>query len=595
MKTFVWILRNRGDAMTTLPRQAAIAAGFLASAFLAGAAGAESSTPLPPDTTLATTSATTQITVPALSPEAEALRAELAHQYVPESAERAFYEARGYLPVWLAEYGEATPAAQALLSWASRADANGLPEGRYGAAVLAARLAKAGSGSINDKAANDKAALEIALTRLFLTYGRDISSGLLEPRRLGRNFDLEPRRPDTAVLLADAGATGDTAAFLDGLTPAGPAYDRLLKLYDEMRMIARAGDWGPLIDAGRTLRPGDRHSRIEQLRGRLIALGEMTPVEVVATSEVMNDATQPTTDPLLFDAALEAAVRRFQERHGLNTDGVVGAMTLAALNTTAAERSAQAAVGLERMRWLNYDLGARHIVINTAAYTMMMIEDGAPRFSTRTVVGKSRRFQTPEFNDRLEYIVVNPYWNVPYSIASKEILPLLKEDPTYLEQNNMELLESDLPASMIDWSQVTRGSFPGRIRQRPGPANALGSVKFLFPNKHSIYMHDTPSRRLFARDRRAYSHGCVRLEDPTGFAHLLLSLQDDDPVGTFEKLREYGSERWVTVREPIPVYVTYRTAWLDADGTRQFRADVYRRDRDVIAALTASGVSISSE
>jgi murein L,D-transpeptidase YcbB/YkuD len=134
----------------------------------------------------------------------------------------------------------------------------------------------------------------------------------------------------------------------------------------------------------------------------------------------------------------------------------------------------------------------------------------------------------------LEYIVVNPYWNVPYSIASKEILPLLKEDPTYLEQNNMELLDSDLPASLIDWSQVTRGSFPGRIRQRPGPANALGSVKFLFPNKHSIYMHDTPSRNLFARDRRAYSHGCVRLEDPTGFAHLLLSLQDDDPVGTFE-------------------------------------------------------------
>jgi murein L,D-transpeptidase YcbB/YkuD len=400
--------------------------------------------------------------LPALSPAAEALRTELAHQYVPESAERAFYEARGYLPVWLADYGGATPAAQALLSWAGQADANGLPEGRYGVPALAARLAKAGSSSISDKAA-----LEIALTRLFLTYGRDVSSGLLEPRRLGTSFDLEPRRPDPAVLLAGAGATGDIAAFLDRLAPPDPAYDRLLKLYDTMRMIARTDDWGPQIDAGRTLRPGDRHRRIEQLRGRLIALGEMTPVEVVATSEVMNDATQPTTDPLLFDAALEAAVRRFQGRHGLNTDGVVGAMTLAALNTTAAERSAQAAVGLERMRWLNYDLGARHIVINTAAYTMMMIEDGAPRFSTRTVVGKSRKFQTPEFNDQLEYIVVNPYWNVPYSIASKEILPLLKEDPTYLEQNNMELLESDLPASMIDWSQVTRGSFPGRIRQRP--------------------------------------------------------------------------------------------------------------------------------
>jgi murein L,D-transpeptidase YcbB/YkuD len=286
-------------------------------------------------------------------------------------------------------------------------------------------------------------------------------------------------------------------------------------------------------------------------------------------------------------------VQRFQARHGLNTDGIVGAMTLAALNTTAAERAAQVAVGLERMRWLNYDLGARHIVINTAAFTMTMIENGDPRFSTRTVVGKSGRFQTPDFNDELEFIVVNPTWNVPYSIASKEILPLLQEDPTYLEQNDMELLGSDLPASEIDWSQVTRGSFPGRIRQRPGPGNALGAVKFLFPNQYSIYMHDTPSRKLFARDRRAYSHGCVRLQDPIGFAHLLLSLQDDDPVGTFNRLRARGGEQWVRVREAIPVYVTYRTAWLDADGVRQFRADVYRRDRDVMAALAAAGVSAS--
>jgi murein L,D-transpeptidase YcbB/YkuD len=230
-------------------------------------------------------------------------------------------------------------------------------------------------------------------------------------------------------------------------------------------------------------------------------------------------------------------------------------------------------------------------MINTAAYTMTMFENGAPRFSTRTVVGKSGRFQTPEFNDQLEFIVVNPTWNVPYSIASREILPQLQEDPTYLEQNNMELLDSDLPASEIDWSQVTRGSFPGRIRQRPGPDNALGAVKFLFPNEYAIYMHDTPAQKLFARDRRAYSHGCVRLQDPVGFAHLLLSLQTDDPVGFFDRMRALGGEKWIRVREPIPVYVTYRTAWLGDDSVRQFRADVYRRDRKVMAALAAAGVS----
>jgi murein L,D-transpeptidase YcbB/YkuD len=523
-----------------------------------------------------------------LSPSAESLRANPVLQRNPASAERGFYEARGYLPLWIAEDGAATPAARALIKWAGAADANALPVGRYDVSGLAYRLGRADSAD-----RREAAVLELALTRLFLTYGRDITSGLLDPQSVSRSIKIELRRPDPAALLAGIGAATDVTAYLAALVPADPGYSRLLTLYVSMREIAQNGDWGPQIAKGKTLHAADRSPRVEQLRARLIAIGDMKPIQRVATSEVINDATpQPTTDPLVFDPALEAAVRRFQDRHGLNTDGTVGPQTLAALNTSAAERADQVAVNLERMRWLNYDLGARHVIINIAAFTMSLMENGAPRFSTRAVVGKSRRHQTPEFNDYLEFIVVNPTWNVPYSIATKEILPLLQEDPTYLEQHNMELLGSDLPSSMIDWSEVTRRSFPGRIRQRPGPGNALGSVKFLFPNEHSIYMHDTPSRKLFARDRRDYSHGCVRLEDPTGFAHLLLSLQEDDPVGTFDRLRGRGGERWVKMEEQIPVYVTYRTAWLDADGIQRFRADVYKRDRDVIAGLTVAGTSV---
>jgi murein L,D-transpeptidase YcbB/YkuD len=570
--------------MIPLPRQAAFAAVFLASALLAGAAGGESPTSSPE---VLPAQSASQAPAESLSPAAESLRTELVRQRGPASAEQRFYEARQYAPLWLADDGSATPAAQALINWANAADINALPVDRYGVAGLAIRLGQAPSGAFSDAAG-----LEIALTRLFLTYGRAISSGLLEPQAVNSNIDVEPRRPDPTMLLARMGSAANAAAFLDTLIPSDPAYDRLVTLYADMRDIVRNGDWGAEIDSGESMRLGDRGLRIEQLRARLIAIGDMTPTERIASTEVRNDAAPVPTDPRVFDPALEAAVRRFQDRHGLNTDGTVGAQTLKALNTSAAERAEQVAVNLERLRWMNYDLGWRHILVNTAAFTMTMIENSAPRFTTRTVVGKSGKFQTPEFNDHLEFIVVNPTWNVPYSIATNEILPELQKDPTYLEQNNMELLDSDLPSSLIDWSQVTRRNFPGRIRQRPGLDNALGSVKFLFPNKYSIYMHDTPSRKLFARDRRDYSHGCVRLENPAGFAHLLLSLQNNDPVGTFERLRDRGGERWVTIEEQIPVYVTYRTAWLDSDGVRHFRADVYERDRDVVAAMTAAGVSV---
>lgn len=500
--------------------------------------------------------------------------------------ERAFYAARGYAPLWLAPDGSATDAADALLDWIGEADAHALPPQRYDTSGLAARLAR-------PLTPREAATLELELTRLFVRYARDLTSGLLDPRQVSRQIHVTPPRTDPAQLLEDAAGTRDMSAFLASLSPANPDYRRLLELRREMHRIVRDGDWGSPIAAGPTLRPGDRSPRVAEVRDRLIALGDLPTEEQVARNEVMNDATPSSGDPMAFDATLEAALLRFQERHGLNTDGAVGPMTLAALNTPASTRAEQVAVNLERLRWLNRDLGRRHVMINAAGFSMSFFEDGERRFTTRTVVGQAGRFETPEFNDELEYIVVNPRWNVPRSIATQEILPELRQDPYYLEKNNMELVDAEMPASEIDWSTVTPGSFPWRVRQRPGPQNALGAVKFLFPNEYAIYMHDTPAKHLFAKDERDFSHGCVRLEDPYEFAHLLLSYQTADPAGMFDRLRARSGEQWVTLEQTIPVYVTYRTAWVSDDDTWQFRADIYRRDAAIGAALRDAGVTVA--
>ncbi|HSF96359.1 MAG TPA: L,D-transpeptidase family protein [Thermohalobaculum sp.] len=521
----------------------------------------------------------------------------------PGEPVRAFYEARGNAPFWLSEDGRATDASRELLAWAGEAAAHALPARRYGVGALATRLAERGQ-----RAPSEAAAIEAALTRLYLTYARDLSSGIVVPTEVSDEIDVEPTRPLPAALLQDLEGASDIAAYLASLRPADPAYDGLLGLHREMQAIEAAGGWGATVDPGPTLRAGDRDDRVAQLRARLTALGDLQPRGDTTPDSARLAANQITTDagpadgsaqfagiidPRFFDEELDLALRHFQARHGLNTDGVAGPATIGAVNTTAAERAAQIAVNLERLRWFEMARDRRTVFINIADYSMKMIENGEVRFETRTVVGKASKHRTPEFNDELEYLVVNPIWNVPYSIASKEILPLLKENPDYLTENNMELTGSDVPASEIDWSTVTRRSFPGRLRQLPGPDNALGFVKFLFPNRHSIYMHDTPSRKLFARDRRDFSHGCVRLEKPYDFAHLLLSLQPEvsDPVEKFDRLREKEGEQWIRLADPIPVYLTYRTAWTAGDGTIQFRADVYGRDRAVSQAMARAGAA----
>jgi murein L,D-transpeptidase YcbB/YkuD len=483
----------------------------------------------------------------------------------------AVYAARADAPIWMAEDGSR---GRALIAALREAGSHALPSARYAPDRLQTLMR---DGTVSEA--------EIALSRAFLLYARDLSSGLLEPRNAASNVRVETVRPDPADLLAAAAKAPDIAAHLDALAPADPAYARLRRAYAALR--GAEGDWGPALQAGPALRLGDSGPRVAALRARLAALGDM-PADRPASDGAGDDAA-------VFDAELAEGVRRFQRRHGLNTDAVVGPRTLEALNTPLAQRIDQIAINLERMRWMNRPLGARHIVVNQADFTVTLWDAGRALFQERVIVGQ-RSNQTVEFSDEMEYLVLNPSWHVPRSIATEELLPELQEDPGLLSRRNMILARVDggpvpLDPSTHDFSGYTAADFPYRIRQQPDAGNALGLVKFMFPNDHAIYLHDTPTKRLFDKDQRTFSHGCVRVRDPLRLAELLLAPQEADPRGFIDRVLATGAERYVNLVEHVPVHLIYRTAWVEADGTRHFRADVYGRDAQMRAALEAAGVT----
>ena len=423
---------------------------------------------------------------------------------------------------------------------------------------------------------------------------------MLTPRKVDRELHVKPPRPDRAALLARIAASAEPRLVIADLAPADPGYDALRARLGAFRRLAAAGGWAEATPKVRVLRPGDRGPAVAALRARLIELGDApqpAPLRMAAAGDADPAAAASAAAAATFDPGLEEAVKRFQRRHGLNADGVPGRRTFAAMRADADWRLRQIAVNLERMRWMNRDLGERRIIVNQADYTMQVFFGDQVVQQMRVVIGKARKHRTPEFSDTMTHMVVSPSWNVPKSIATKEILPELRANPAYLQEKNMTLIPTGgepVPADpfLEDWERFSEGYFPFRIKQAPGAGNALGRVKFMFPNNFAIYLHDTPSRHLFAKDGRAFSHGCVRVEKPLDLAHLLLSGQSSDPEGLFSRLERKGEETWVKIREPLEVHLTYRTVWVDAEtGEDHFRADVYGRDRKVWKALEAAGVS----
>lgn len=417
--------------------------------------------------------------------------------------------------------------------------------------------------------------LDFLLTDAFLVLASHFHSGWLNPETLTPEWHPCERDADFAGILEKALQEKRIREALEDLLPKHEEYYRLRQALDRYRMISNQGGW-PRVLEGPALRKGDMDERIIALGQRLILAGDLD--------------VHTRVDLKLFDDVLERAVIGFQLRHGLDPDGIVGRQTLEDLNVPVEERIKQTMINMERWRWLPGCLEERHILINIANFELKVVEEGQTIKAMRVIVGRHYR-QTPVFSGKMTYLVINPYWNVPPGIAGKDILPEVRKDIEYLANNNMRALQGwgantvEIDPATVDWKKVTARNLPYRFRQDPGPDNALGRFKFMFPNKFHVYLHDTPKRELFLKAIRTFSSGCIRVENPFDLAEYLLSDRSEWKRDDIKRMIDRSVERIVTIRNPMPVHLLYWTAWADREGTINFRRDIYGRDKRLYAAL----------
>jgi len=413
-------------------------------------------------------------------------------------------------------------------------------------------------------------------TDAYITLAAHMLSGRVDPVSIEPDWTALPRERDLAAYLHAALTQDAVEDSLEALAPSSDSYRRLVDALERHRVLEAAGGWTG-VDAGPVMRPGDRGPRIAQLRARLTATGQLPETEVEAE------------DPELFDEAMDAAMRRFQRSLSLEPDGLVGARTLAQLNVTPQQRIDQIRANMERWRWLPEDLGERHIRVNIADFSLEARAGGEVEQRHDVIVGRLFR-RTPVFSASMTYFVLNPWWETPASLTVRDKLPAFRNDPGSVERLGFQVIDRQgqlVDPSTIDWQSVPAQNFPYRVRQAPGPLNALGVVKFMFPNRHNVYVHDTPTRGLFARVRRDFSSGCIRVQDPMRLADWVAA---DTPAFTPERMRTIvagGTETRVSLRRPVMVHILYLTAVTDAESGVRFVDDLYDRDGGLIAALDA--------
>ena len=472
-----------------------------------------------------------------------------------------FYEGRGHRTAWVSG-GRLTRQAESLLRAAAQSSQDGLDGAVYARVAQDARaVRRASAGDWADPVLD----LDIRVSYALARWADEMTAGRFDPRGKTTMWSLFPTGTDLAAVLARASQAGLADDLRSELFPQHPQYQALRRELERYRELARQGGW-PEVEGGPMLRPGQRSARVPGLVARLVAGGELE--EGAAAFEPAAAA------PPLYDARLAAVVKDFQERHGLQADGILEKTTVAALNVGVEERIRQIEVNLERWRWLPRRLGQRYIVVNIPTFELEGYEAGRRAVRMRVVAGTAGETPTPVFTERMTHVVFSPYWNVPPNIAREEVGPAAWHNRSYLVRNNFEVLKG---SKVLDPASVDLNDKGLQFRQRPGPGNSLGLVKFMLPNKYNVYLHDTNAKKLFREVQRDYSHGCIRVQEPLALAQWLLG----GTGWTDDRIRaamQGGREQHVTLAEPVPVYVAYFTAWVDDDGRVSFRPDVYRHD-----------------
>jgi L,D-transpeptidase YcbB len=525
------------------------------------------------------------------SPDEIAVREALGQAYSEfTSSERArwrssllkIYESRSFAPLWF-DSGEPTSACLSLLRELRTADTRGLRPGDYDASVLTERAMRLGESEAQHSLMSVDVALSVAAAR----FAMDLHAGRVNPRRLGHDLDVPQRQADAGAFVNALAHAPDVALALDRLEPQLAQYPLLKQALGRYRSLGQHPELTRLPPPKkRSLQVGDPYEGAVALRALLVAVGDLTVQPSPSSSQ-----------PPVFDAQLSEALARFQKRHALAADGVLGPATFRELTTPFVRRLGQITLSLERARWLP-KFETPPIIVNIPQFRLFAFRTtrdvASEILQMDVVVGEAfPGKRTPVFAAQMRYLVLRPYWDVPRSILLAELLPSIRRDPSWVERNGYQIVRGEgddaVPqqATGENVALLARGTL--RLRQKPGPDNALGLVKFMPPNTHNVYLHDTPAKSLFAHSRRAFSHGCIRVADP--FA-LLRHVLGEDPRWTDEAVLQTMLSDAVSVRitlpRPVPVFILYGTALVRGSGEVMFFDDLYGLDARLEAAMISA-------